>query len=96
MQSTGTKTNDGRLAFFEFEPAVTGLGMKIGDFILGKFDEKCLGENPPEDEWGDWFPPPDRLSEWELCELTDWVEIEAQKHDLLPDPETYPLTEYFD
>jgi hypothetical protein len=70
MQSTGTKTNDGRLVFIEFEPAVTGFGLKVNDFILGRFDEKCLGENPPEDEWGDWFPPPPRLTEWKLCELT--------------------------
>ncbi len=94
MQSTGTKTNDGRLVFIEFEPAVSGFGLKVDDFILRRFDETCLRENPPEDEWGDWFPPPERLTEWELCELTDWVELVALNYDLFPDPDIFPMDGY--
>jgi len=67
----------------------------LEDFILGKFDEEYLGDNPPESDWIDWFPPPSRMTEEELDVLTDWVEIEAEKHDLFPDPDTYPLEDYF-
>ena len=67
----------------------------LEDFILGKFDEECLGDSPPESDWNDWFPPPPRMTEEELDVLTDWVEIEAEKHDLEPDPDTYPLEDYF-
>ncbi len=66
-------------------------GLTIEDFILGPFDTECLGEQPPESNWSDWFSPPPRLTEWELDVLTDWAEVEAEKHDLNPDPETYPL-----
>ncbi len=52
------------------------------DFMLGPFDAERLGERPPESDWGDWFPPPPRMSDWELGELSDWVELEAEKHDL--------------
>ncbi len=69
--------------------------LTIGDFILGPFDEEYLGERPPESDWIDWFPPPPRMTDLELCELTDWVEIEATKHDLIPAPDTYPLEDYF-
>ena len=62
----------------------------LEDFILGKFDEECLGDSPPESDWNDWFPPPPRMTEEELDVLTDWVEIEAEKHNLEPDPDTYP------
>ena len=54
------------------EPRLT-----INDFILGAFDAECLGEHPPESDWSDWFPPPPRITEWELEVLTDWAEIEA-------------------
>ena len=67
----------------------------LEDFILGKFDEECLGDSPPESDWNDWFPPPPRMTEEELDVLTDWVEIEAEKHNLEPDPDTYPLEYYF-
>jgi len=85
-----------RLAYTNIEPPEKSSGMTIEDFTLGKFDEECLGDTPPEPDWSDWFPPPPRLTEWELCELTDWVEIEASKKNLIPDPDTYPLTDYFD
>ena len=67
----------------------------LEDFILGKFDEECLVDSPPESDWNDWFPPPPRMTEEELDVLTDWVEIEAEKHNLEPDPDTYPLEDYF-
>ena len=67
----------------------------LEDFILGKFDEECLGDSPPESDWNDWFPPPPRMTEEELDVLTNWVEIEAEKHDLEPDPDTYLLEDYF-
>ncbi len=70
--------------------------LTIADIILGPFDEECLGEHPPESDWSDWFPPPPRMTEWELEALTDWVETEAEKHDLKPDPDTYRLEDYFD
>jgi hypothetical protein len=38
----------------------------LEDFILGKFDDECLGDNPPESDWNDWFPPPPRMTEEEL------------------------------
>ena len=68
-----------RLAYTNIEPPEKCSGMNIEDFTLGNFDVECLGDTPPESDWSDWFPPPPRLTEWELCELTDWVEIEAQK-----------------
>ena len=68
----------------------------LEDFTLGKFDEEYLGDNPPESDWSDWFPPPPRMAEEELEKLTDWVEIEAEKHDLEPDPDTYPFDDYFE
>ena len=67
----------------------------LEDVILGKFDEECLGDSPLESDWNDWFPPPPRMTEEELDVLTDWVEIEAEKHNLEPDPDTYPLEDYF-
>jgi len=74
----------------------------LEDFILGKFDQEYLGDNPPESDryvpegdWVDWFPPSPRMTEEELEKLTDWVEIEAEKHNLEPDPDTYPLEDYF-
>lgn len=57
----------------------------IEDFTLGPFDAERLGEVPPESNWSDWFPPPPRLTEWELDELADRVDVEAEKHDLNPD-----------
>ena len=67
-------------------------GKSINDFILGAFDDEYLSELPPESDWSDWFPPPARLTEWELDDLSDWVEIEAEKHDLISDPDFYPKT----
>ncbi len=69
--------------------------LTLDDFILGPFDAECLGERPPESDWSDWFPLPPRMTDWELDELSDWVEFEAEKHDLNPDPDTYPLEDYF-
>jgi hypothetical protein len=51
----------------------------LDDFLLAAFNEQSLGETPPESDLSDWFPPPPRMTEWELYELTDWVEIEAEK-----------------
>jgi hypothetical protein len=91
-----------RLAYSEVEEDYEEPGLTIDDFILGPFDRERFSEHPPESDqyvlgrdWSDWFPPPPRLSECELYDLTDWVEIEAEKHDLLPDPDTYPLDDYF-
>ena len=96
MLLIGTNSIDCWLALPEFEPSTIGSGLKLDDFILGNFDEECLGIHPPESDWSDWFPPPERLTDWELCVLTDWAEIEAQKHDLIPDPDTFPLTDFFE
>ena len=85
-----------RLATQETEEVCEESDLTIAGFILGPFDRECLGEESPESDWSDWFPPPERLTDWELCELTDWAEIEAQKHDLIPDPDTYPLTDFFE
>ena len=97
MQNIQNEVN-WRLTCMDFELLDEYAGMTIEDFILGKFDEECLGEFPPESDrhipagdWSDWFPPPPRMTEWEHCELTDWVEIEAEKHDLVPNPDNYPL-----
>jgi hypothetical protein len=75
----------------------------LEDFTLSKFDEEYQGGNPPESDryvpegdWSDWFPPPPRMTEEELDVLTDWVEIEAEKHNLEPDPDTYPLDDYIE
>ena len=77
------------------EPPNRESGWSIDDFVLGEFDEVRLGENPPQEDGQDWFPPPSLLTEWELSSLVDWVEVEAEKHDLVPDPDTYPLDDYF-
>ena len=84
-----------RLADPDTEEVCTETLVAIADFILGSFDAECLGEHPPESDWSDWFPPPPRMTDWELEVLTDWVEIEAEKRDLNPDPDTYPLEDYF-
>ena len=83
------------VAYLEVDETLEEPGLRLDDFFLGPFDWQCLSELPPESDWSDWFPPPPRLSECELYDLTDWVEIEAEKHDLLPDPDTYPLDDYF-
>jgi hypothetical protein len=67
----------------------------ITDFILGTFYEDSLGEKPPGTDWIDWFPPPPRMTDWELYELTDWVEFEAANHDLNTDRDTYLIDDYF-
>ena len=95
MQNAPTEV-DWRLVCTDSEPLDECSGMTIEDFILGSFDDECLGDAPPETDWNDWFPPPPRSTEWEMGELTDWVEIEAAKKDIYPDPDTYPLTDYFD
>jgi len=80
----------------EFAPIDECSKKSLEEFTLGKFDEEYLGDNPPESDWSDWFPPPPRMTEEELEKLTDWVEIEAEKHNLEPDPDTYPLDDYFE
>ena len=80
------------LAWIDLELDWEFPGKSIDDFYLGAFDDECLSELPPESDWSDWFPPPARLTEWELDDLSDWVEIEAEKHDLSPDPDYYPKT----
>jgi len=91
-----------RLAYLEIEEDYEEPGLTIDDFMPAPFDRERFSEYPPESDWNipvgdwsDWFPPPPRLTEWELYDLTDWVEIEAAKHDLLPDPDTYLLDDYF-
>jgi hypothetical protein len=74
MQNIETEVS-WRLVCTDSEPPDECSGMTIEDFILGMFDEAFLGEIPPELDWSDWFPPPPRLTERELCDLTDWVEI---------------------
>jgi len=64
----------------------------IEDFLLGRFDEECLSDDPPESDWSDWFPPPPRLSWDELGMLAEWVDEQADRHNLWPDPEQYPLS----
>ena len=80
----------------EFAPIDECSKKSLEEFTLGKFDEEYLGDNPPESDWSDWFPPPPRMAEEELDVLIDWVEIEEEKHDLEPDPDTYPLDDYFE
>ena len=92
MQLTGTNAMDCRLALVEFEPSTAGSGLKMDDFILGKFDVECLGEHPPETDWSDWFPPPKRMTDWELYDLTDWVELEAEKCDSVQDTFYFQLS----
>ena len=84
-----------RLAYPEVEETIEEPGLTIADFILGPFDKEHLSSYPPESDWSDWFPPPPRMTDVELWELTDWVELEAEKHDLALDPNTYPLEDYF-
>ncbi len=62
----------------------------VEDFTLGPFDDERLGETPPESDWSDWFPPPPRMTDWELDELTDRVEVESAKNNLNPGPDSYP------
>ena len=83
------------LAYPEVKETWAEARLTLEDFILGPFDRECLSEFPPESDWSDWFPPPPRRSDWELDELSDWVELEAAKHDLIPDPDTYPFEDYF-
>lgn len=64
----------------------------IEDFLLGRFDEECLSDDPPESDWSDWFPPPPRLNWDELGLLAEWVDEQADRHDLWPDPELYPIS----
>ncbi len=78
----------------EIEHAGPPLETRIEDFMLGRFDEECLSDDPPESDWSDWFPPPPRLTWDEFGLLTEWVEAEADKHDLWPDPDQYPFTNF--
>jgi hypothetical protein len=84
-----------RLTRQETEEDCVETKLTIADFILGPFDKECLSEEPPESDWSDWFPPPPRMTDGELNELSDWVEIEASKKDLFPNPDNYSLTDYF-
>jgi hypothetical protein len=87
-----------RVASISMEQVAISPHWTAEDFSLGSFDKDCLGETPPEPDrsspdwgWSKWFPPPPPLTEEELCDLTDWVEIEAAKHDPFPRTDTYPL-----
>ena len=79
MQLTNAKQVSWDLTGDDLRKSEIRLGLRLDDFLLGVFDEKCLGETPPESDWRDWFPPPPRMTEWELYEMTDWLEIEAEK-----------------
>jgi hypothetical protein len=84
-----------RLATQEIEEVCEEPRLTIADFMLGPFDKECLGEDPPESDWSDWFPPPLRMTDEEMEELSNWVEIEASKKGLFPSPVNYPLTDCF-
>ena len=45
----------------------------LEDFILGKFDEECLGDSPPKSYWNDWFPPQPRMTKEELDGLRSFL-----------------------
>lgn len=75
----------------EIEHGAPPQEMRIEDFLLGRFDEEYLSDDPPESDWSEWFPPPPRMTWEELGLLAQWVEIEADKHDLWPDPDQYPF-----
>ena len=79
MQLTNAKQVSWELTGDDLRKPEIRFGLSLDDFLLGAFDEQSLGEIPPESDWSDWFPPPKRMTEWELYELTDWVEIEAEK-----------------
>ena len=79
MQLTNAKQVSWELTGADLRKSKIRLGLSLDDFLLGAFDEHSLGETPPESDWSDWFPPPPRMTEWELYEMTDWVEIEAEK-----------------
>lgn len=66
----------------------------VEDFVLGRFDEECLSDDPPESDWSDWFPPPPKLNWDELGLLAEWVDEQADRHDLWPNPELYPMTRF--
>ena len=80
------------LCFEEIEHGGPRQAGGIEDFLLGRFDEECLSDDPPESDWSDWFPPPPQLSWDELGLLAEWVDAQADKHSLWPDPEQYPLS----
>jgi len=80
-----------QLATLETEEVCQESKLDISDFMLGSMDTEALGEEPPEYSWIDWFPPPRRMMDWELGEITDWVEIEAAKHDLIQKPDISPV-----
>ena len=80
-----------KLAYTETEEDCQEPSLNITDFILGRFDAERLGEAPPESDWRDWFPPPPPMTDWELDDLADWVELVASRHDLVSDPDKYPI-----
>lgn len=82
-----------RPAYPEVEVISDEPGLTIEDFILGPFDTECWSEYPPESDWSDWFPPPPRVTDWELYELADWAEIEISQHKITLNPDHYPLDE---
>ena len=79
MQLTNAKQVSWELTGDDLRKPEIRPGLSLDDFLLGKFNELSLGETPPESDWSDWFPPPPRMTERELYELTDWAEIEAEK-----------------
>ena len=80
-----------KLAYTETEEDCQEPSLNITDFILGRFDGEGLGEVPPESDWSDWFPPPPLMTDWELDDLADWVELVASRHDLVSDRDKYPI-----
>ncbi len=80
----------------ESDAGASDLEQNIEDFTLGPFDEERLGEKPPESDWSEWFPPPPRMTDWEQDELTEWVEVESAKHNLYPDPDSYPPDDFYE
>jgi hypothetical protein len=81
------------LAYPEVEETFEETDLTIDDFILGPFDTECLSEYPPESDWSDWFPPPQRIMDWELYELADWAEIQIGKQEITLNPDHYLSSE---
>lgn len=69
----------------EVNVAAVDLKPQVENFTLGSFEEERLGEKPPESDWSDWFPPQPSMTDWELDEFKDWVDVESAKHILSPD-----------
>ncbi len=83
-------------AFLDQEPDGIPAPLQLRDVLLGPFDEERLGEYAPDCYLPDWCPPPPALTGSEMQDFLDWVEREADKGDLYPDPAIYPFDDYFD